>query len=156
MTSPSDEPQPPYQPYGQQPPGQQPYGQQPYGQQPYGQQPYAQQPYGQQPYGAGVPPYGYPPVAGTNSLAIASLVVSILSITVCAGFTGFVGAILGHMARGQMKRSGEQGGGLAMAGIIIGWLGTVFFVGVVIVVIAIGVFAGNLDCTGTDTGYTCN
>ena len=154
MTSPSDETQPPYQPYGQpqQPPV---FGQQPSDQQSYGQQPYGQQPYGQ-PYGAGVPPYGYPPVAGTNSLAIASLVVSILSITVCAGFTGFIGAILGHTARGQMKRTGEQGGGLAMAGIIIGWLGTVFFVGVVAVVIAIGVFAGNVDCTGTDTTFTCN
>lgn len=107
------------------------------------------------PYGPGVPPYGYPPVATTNSLAIASLVVSILSLTVCAGFTGFIGAILGHVARGQIKRTGEQGGGLAMAGVIIGWLGTVFFVVVAVVAIAIGVFVSD-SCTSVNGSYVCN
>ncbi|NIH71380.1 DUF4190 domain-containing protein [Auritidibacter ignavus] len=35
-----------------------------------------------------------------------------------------VGAILSHIARGQIKRSGERGEGLALAGIIIGWTQT--------------------------------
>jgi len=39
-----------------------------------------------------------------------------------------VGAILGHIARGQIARSGEQGDGIALAAIIIGWIFTGLFV----------------------------
>ncbi|GAA3657906.1 hypothetical protein GCM10022237_17430 [Nocardioides ginsengisoli] len=124
------------QPYGEQPHAQQPYGQQPYGQQPYGQQPYGQQPYGQQPYG-----YGYQSPT-TNGMAIASLVVSVLSIVgVCLcgvlGVAGAVGAILGHVARRQIKARGENGDGLALAGIIVGWIvfGLTLALGVVLIAV---------------------
>jgi hypothetical protein len=60
-------------------------------------------------------------------MAIASLVVSVLSIVgVCLcgflGVAGVVGAILGHVARRQIKARGENGDGLALAGIIVGWI----------------------------------
>ena len=117
-----------YQPYGQQ----QPYGEPPYGQP---QQPYGQTPYGQPPYG-----YGYQSPT-TNSLAIASLVVSVLSIVgVCLcgvlGLAGVVGAILGHVARRQIKARGESGDGMALAGIIVGWIvfALTLVLGVVLVV----------------------
>jgi hypothetical protein len=116
--------QPP--PYGQQPypPAppyeQQPYGQQPYGQQPYGQQPYGQQPYGQQPYGS----YGYPqPAAGTNGLAIASLVL--------AFFCSLAGLICGIIALNQIRDRPQNGRGLAIAGIIISCLSIVAGIAVV-------------------------
>ncbi|WP_291826991.1 DUF4190 domain-containing protein [Candidatus Neomicrothrix sp.] len=35
-----------------------------------------------------------------------------------------VGAIIGHMALNRIKTSGQEGRGLALAGIIIGWFGT--------------------------------
>lgn len=54
---------------------------------------------------------------GVNGLAIASLVVS---LTCC----GPVGAILGIVSLGQIKRTGEQGRGMAIAGIVLGVLGT--------------------------------
>jgi len=54
---------------------------------------------------------------GVNGLAIASLVVS---LTCC----GPVGAILGIVSLGQIKRTGEQGRGMAIAGIVIGALST--------------------------------
>ena len=84
--------QPPPSPgYGQQPPG---YGQPAYGQPAYGQQPYAQ---AQQ---------------GTNGMAIAALVTSLL----CSP----LGIILGFVAKGQIKKTGQSGNGLATAGIVIG------------------------------------
>lgn len=110
-------------PYGP-PPAQQPYGQQPY-QPPYGQA------YGQQPYGQ---PYGYAQPRGTNGLAIASLVTSL--VWVC-GLSSIAAVVLGHVARGQIKRTGEQGAGLALAGLIIGYLGIALVVGYVVVVLVV-------------------
>jgi hypothetical protein len=55
-----------------------------------------------------------PPQAKTNTLAILSLVFAFL--------VPLVGAILGHVALSQITRRGEQGRGLALAGIIVGWV----------------------------------
>lgn len=83
----------------------------------------------QQPVGAGdyqptaYPSYGYPLVASpptTNGLAIAALVCSIAGVASC--ITAPVGAILGHVARRQIRERGEGGDGMALAGIIIGWI----------------------------------
>lgn len=115
----SNLPPPPYgdQP-GQQPPGQQPPGQQPPG---YGQPPPGQQPpgYGQPPPAYGQGGYGEPK---TNGLAIASLILSILGI--CCGIGAIAGIVLGFVARSQINNSGgtQKGEGLAMAGIIIGFV----------------------------------
>jgi hypothetical protein len=74
--------------------------------------------------GAAPPGYGYPvyayPVAPTNGLAIASLVCSLAGLAVF--LPAPVGAILGHVARRQIRERGEQGDGMALAGIIIGWI----------------------------------
>ncbi|WP_166984124.1 DUF4190 domain-containing protein [Paramicrobacterium fandaimingii] len=116
--------------YGQQAPapayGQQPLGQQPYGQQPtpvpgYGQQPYGQQPYGQQPYAA------YPPQPGTNVLAIVAII--------SAFFIPIAGIICGHIARKQIRETGEQGDGLALTGLIVGYVFTAIIVVVVVIYI---------------------
>jgi len=55
----------------------------------------------------------------TNTLAIVALVTSLLGI-------GLAGIICGHISLGQIKRSGEQGYGLALAGLIIGYVETAF------------------------------
>jgi hypothetical protein len=96
--------------YGPPPPG---YGQPPYGQAPYGQQPYGQPPYGQ-PYAA----------SKTNTLAIISLV--------AAFFCSPAGLACGIVALNQMKRTGEGGRGLAIAGIVISGLSLAFGVLVVL------------------------
>lgn len=127
--------QPPPDPpgYGQSAPGQPGYGQAApgYGQTPYPQTGYPQGAYGQtgfgapgysQPYPAGgFSPYPAPPK--NNGLAIASLVCSIAGLC-CCGIGGVLGVIFGFVARGQIKRSGgaQQGSGLALAGIIIGFV----------------------------------
>lgn len=82
---------------------------------------YAQAGYPQAGYGQTVAQPGYVVYAApTNGLAIASMIVSIL------GF-GPVGAIMGHIARRQIQERGEQGDGFALAGIIVGWVTTGFW-----------------------------
>ena len=61
------------------------------------------------------------PVAQQNGMAIASLVTSIATVILCGGLLSFVGAILGHVALGQIKRTGQSGRGLAIGGIATGW-----------------------------------
>lgn len=63
------------------------------------------------------------PAAGakTNVLAIVSLVTSIIGLSL-------VGVITGHVAMNQIKKTGEEGNGLAIAGLVIGYIGLAAFV----------------------------
>lgn len=79
----------------------------------------APQPYGQGPQFQGPPP--------TNTLAIIALVGSF--------FVSLVGVICGHIALGQIRRTGEGGRGLAIAGLVIGYLGIFFWVIYVFIVV---------------------
>ncbi|MFD9704899.1 DUF4190 domain-containing protein [Lentzea sp. NPDC059081] len=97
-------------------------------QDPYGQpDPYAQQPYGQpgaygQPGPYGQPGYGYgyvPPKPQTN--AVLALVLSCVGFVTC-GVTSIVGVIFGHIAMAKIKRGEEDGHGMAVAGLIVGYL----------------------------------
>lgn len=89
---------------------------------------YPAAPYGSTPgYPAGYQPYGYPTNRGTNGLAIASLVTSLAGLATC-GLTSIVGIILGVVALNQIRSSGQEGRGFALAGI---WIG----VGVVVLII---------------------
>jgi hypothetical protein len=80
-------------------------------------------------WGAPYSPYGTPPGGGpyavggqTNGLAIASLVCSVAGvIPLFFGISCVVGIILGFVALGQIKRTGQQGRGLAIAGIAVGF-----------------------------------
>ncbi|MFT3798869.1 DUF4190 domain-containing protein [Microbacterium sp.] len=78
--------------------------------------------------GYGAPAYGAAPYAyagpKTNTMSIVSMILSILGfVWVLPLIGGLVGAILGHMALGQIKRTGEGGRGLALTAIIVGWIG---------------------------------
>jgi Domain of unknown function (DUF4190) len=72
------------------------------------------------PPGYGYPVYAYPAAAPTNGMAIAALVCSLAGLAV--GISAPVGAILGHIARRQIRERGEQGDGMALTGIIVGWV----------------------------------
>ena len=99
---------------GQYGPGQ--YGPPPHDQAPYGQ--YAPPPYGQ-------PGYGYPYARPTNTLAILSLVLAFVFAP--------AGLVTGIIARRQIRRTHEDGAGLALAGIIVGGIATAFFVLLIVV-----------------------
>lgn len=117
---------------------------------PWDEQPDGQPPPPYQPYAAPGSPYsGYPTVPQTNGLAIASLAVSVAGTLVCCGFSGIVGAILGHVSRKQIREQPNQtGAGVALAGIIVGWVsfglalvGTIAY----ILLVALAVTADTVD-----------
>jgi uncharacterized membrane protein len=84
-----------------------------------------------------VPP-GYPPYRpmGTNSAAVASLVLGIAELFT-GGITAIPAVILGHKARRQIRVTGEQGRGMATAGLILGWTA----IGLFALLIAVAVLA---------------
>jgi hypothetical protein len=79
------------------------------------------------------------PVAGverTNTLAILSLIFAFVF--------PLIGVILGHVARSQIQRSGEQGSGLTFAALIIGYIAIgavllVFIISAVVTLVSRGV-----------------
>jgi peptidyl-prolyl cis-trans isomerase B (cyclophilin B) len=118
------------------------------------------------PYGAYPPPgayasyYGYPQPQPTNALAIVSLV--------CAFLFAPLGIIFGHISLSQIKKTGEEGRGLAVAGLVISYLITVLTVVVVLLSVLFFVkVAGDLasldrltpvhpDITATPSPHTDN
>jgi hypothetical protein len=105
-------------------------------------------PYGYDPnaaaYGYGSPyaqpQYPMPVTRPTDGMAIASLVVSCVSVMgLCTwgigAVVGLVGAILGHVAQRRIRQTGANGGGMALAGIIVGW--SVFVIGLIIAAVLI-------------------
>ena len=66
------------------------------------------------PYG---PPPGWPPLRRpTNTLAVLALVLAFVLAP--------AGLVLGVVARRQIRETGEGGDGLALAGIVVGGIGT--------------------------------
>lgn len=144
---------------------------QPTGQEPFGQRPTAGADISlekaQTPAGPGAPPTQYQvpgqyqapgqyyqnpgavyaPVPKTNTLAIVSLVTSLL------GGLSLVAVITGHIALGQIKRQGENGRGLAIAGLVIGYVSMVlvglFIAGLVVA----GIIAANIPESKTGNSY---
>lgn len=80
-------------------------------------------------YGSG---YGYPPPARTNALAVAALV--------CAFVLAPLGIVFGHMALSQIKKTGEEGRGLAVAGLVIGYVITAMTVLAVVISVLLFMF----------------
>jgi hypothetical protein len=76
-------------------------------------------------YGAPQPPYGGAPV-GTNKKAIWSLVLGILGLICCGFFTGIPALILGRQAKAEIATTGQQGGGMATAGVVLGIIAIVW------------------------------
>lgn len=69
----------------------------------------------------------YPPAVmvrtpPTNSLAVVSLVAAILSWVVCPFVGAVIAVITGHIARSQIRRTGEVGDGTALVGLILGYV----------------------------------
>jgi hypothetical protein len=99
-------------------------------------------------YGQSAPAYGQPAGAKTNTLAIIALVASLAGFLTGIGF--IAGVICGHISLGQIKKTGEQGRGMAIAGLIIGYVGILLTIILTIVFIA---FIATLAASGTITSY---
>jgi Domain of unknown function (DUF1707)/Domain of unknown function (DUF4190) len=88
---------------------------------------------------AGAGPAVVTPVARTNGFAIASFACGLGQFMV--GPLATIPAIVfGHMARSQIRRTGEQGAGLALAGLILGWATVIL--AIIVIVVGLAVTAG--------------
>ena|SRR5947209_2811977 len=125
-----------------------PYQQDPYQQQQPQQHPYQQPQQPQQPPQYGYPQQGYqpgypPPGASgqTNVMAILSLVFAFVFAPAAI--------VLGHIAKKQINERNEQGGGLATAGLILGYVFTGIWVVLCGLWVVLVVFAANHNVTTT-------
>ncbi|MGK5448718.1 DUF1707 and DUF4190 domain-containing protein [Streptomyces radiopugnans] len=87
-----------------------------------------------QPYQPAVPRTFLPPPPQTNNSAVGALVCGVL--TPFYGVTAIPAVILGHKARAEIRRTGEKGDGMAMAGLVLGWL-TIGFAALVLLAIVV-------------------
>lgn len=89
-------------------------------------------------FNAGIRPAPVTTGGDTNGKAIASLVFGILWMF---GLGSILAVVLGHMAKREIDRSGgRQGGrGIAVAGLILGWLGVAGIIGFIL--LTAGLFA---------------
>jgi Domain of unknown function (DUF4190)/DUF1707 SHOCT-like domain len=74
----------------------------------------------------------------TNGMAIASLVCG-LGQVVGGPFAGIAAIILGHQARRQIRLTGQQGDGMAVTGLVLGYVGTGLAVLALVALLLIGV-----------------
>ena len=88
-----------------------------------------------------IPPSGIPPQPKTSALAIWSLVLGILSLFCLTIFAAIPGVICGHKALSKIKRSDGSlsGKGLAIAGLITGYLGIAWAIIFIPLMVAIAV-----------------
>jgi hypothetical protein len=97
------------------------------------------------------PPAAYPfppaPQATTNSRAIASCVCGVGQL-VGGPIAGIAAVVLGHQARRQIRETGEQGDGLAVTGLVLGYIG----LGIVLLAIVAFLLAGVAVTHGSSVG----
>ena len=115
-----------------------------YGAYPGGYPPPPQQPYGGYPGYPGYSGYAGPPQSEPkNGLGLAALILAIIGLLLCwsvAGgiVLGVVAVILGFLGRGRVKRGEADNGGVAIAGIALGFVAII--AGLVFIPIYIGLF----------------
>ncbi|MDA1358260.1 DUF4190 domain-containing protein [Glycomyces luteolus] len=94
------------------------------------------------------PPYGYPyvPPRPTNGMAIAAMICGIVGV--CSPI-GILALIFGNIAKRQIRETGDQGDGMATAGIVLGWIGvaaTIFWIAYYIFVfVVVGTAVNELE-----------
>jgi hypothetical protein len=76
------------------------------------------------------PPPSSPPAGQTSTLALVSVISGVLGWSLLPTIGAIVAVITGHMAKGEIRRSGGflTGDGLATAGLILGYLHLVLVV----------------------------
>ncbi len=78
----------------------------------------------------------YQPPATTNSLARASLVLGVAEFFTM-GLTAIPAIICGHMAKREMRATGQRGDGLATSGLVLGYMAVIFW-GILIALSIVG------------------
>jgi hypothetical protein len=76
-----------------------------------------------------------------NGKAVGAAVCGLLCVP-SLGFTGIPAVILGHAARAEIERTGESGDGLALTGLVLGWLSIASWSILMTLLIAVGLASG--------------
>jgi uncharacterized protein DUF4190 len=89
------------------------------------------------------PNYGAPEVSKPAGLAVASLVLGIVSLILCIPylpfFCGILAIVFGAIAGSKVKAGTGGGGGMAKAGLIMGCISVVLYIVIIIMALAFGV-----------------
>ncbi|MFB6843745.1 DUF1707 and DUF4190 domain-containing protein [Streptomyces sp. NPDC056373] len=80
------------------------------------------------------------PRARTNGKAVAAGVCGLLCVPTM-GLTGIPAVVLGHVARAEIRSRGELGDGLALTGLVLGWLSTAGWALVLVLLTVVSVVA---------------
>jgi hypothetical protein len=99
---------------------------------------------------------GFAPVPSTNGMAVASLVLSCVGIVpFFFGITCILGIIFGFVARSQIRDSPtpQQGRGLALAGIIVGF--SLIFLFILIIILVAALSNNGQSCVGSGINQFC-
>lgn len=87
----------------------------------------------------GQPRYAYPvqPQQPTSGMAVASMVLGIVGVTVgwfLLGIPAFLAIIFGHIALTEIKKGAKSGKGMAVAGLVLGYIvGSIVVIGILAV-----------------------
>lgn len=84
---------------------------------------------------------------GTNSLALVSLISGILGWVALPVVASLIAIITGHLARAELRRTGEDGDGLALAGLVLGYSN--FLIGCIAIGFVILLYVGLLGAVMT-------
>jgi hypothetical protein len=76
----------------------------------------------------------------TNGKAVAAGVCGLLCVPTM-GLTGIPAVVLGHVARAEIRSRGELGDGLALTGLVLGWLSTAGWALVLVLLTVVSVVA---------------
>jgi Domain of unknown function (DUF1707)/Domain of unknown function (DUF4190) len=88
----------------------------------------------------------YQPPVSTNSLARASLVLGVAEFFTM-GLTAIPAIICGHMAKREMRQTGQRGDGLATSGLVLGYMAVIFWG----ILIALSIVGAVITATGAGT-----
>jgi hypothetical protein len=89
----------------------------------------------------------YQPPVTTNSLARASLVLGVAEFFTM-GLTAIPAIICGHMAKREMRETGQRGEGLATSGLVLGYMAVIFWG----VLIALSIVGAMISASGGGIG----
>lgn len=91
-----------------------------------------------------------PTPSDASGLAVASLVLGILSVVLGGVILGVPALICGYRARRQIAKGGQGSGGQAMAGIVLGWISSGLSVAVAVAAVTL-VASGGSNAASTAT-----
>jgi hypothetical protein len=83
-----------------------------------------------------------------NHLAVASLACGVGQL-IAGPLSTIPAVVLGHVARRQIRRTGEDGAGLALAGLLLGWAGvTLLVIGIAVAALVLVTFTHSVSGAG--------